>query len=100
MSHKDAKRKGFSIFRTAGEEAEMKEEAAAQRAAEGGHMSCKSGRIACSRGAGLPFTAVMTRDDDTTFEVGFQTMSEAEAFIRRNTPSPGARSTAYDHDPW
>ena len=100
VGQKDRKGAVFSIFRTASEEAVMKEEAAAKRAAEGGHMSCKSGRIVCSPGAGLPFTAVMTREDDTTFEVGFQTMSAAEAFIRRNTPSPEERSTAYDHDPW
>jgi len=41
----------------------------------------------------------MTREDGDTFEVSFATMGEAEAFIRRNTPAPAARSTTYDHDP-
>jgi len=41
----------------------------------------------------------MTREDGGTFEVSFATMGEAEAFIRRNTPAPAARSTTYDHDP-
>jgi len=40
----------------------------------------------------VPFTAVMTREDGGTFEVSFATMGEAEAFIRRNTPAPAARS--------
>ena len=98
MSHKDAKGRGFSIFRSAGEEAEMRQHDALQRDDEGGHMSCTSGRIVRRPGTGLPFTAVMTREDGDTFEVGFVTMGEAEAFVRRNTPSPAARSTTYDHD--
>ena len=77
----------------------MRQNDALQRDDEGGHMSCTSGRIVCSPGPGLPFTAVMTREDGGTFEVGFVTMGEAEAFVRRNTPSPAARSTTYDHDP-
>ena len=61
-------------------------------------MSCRSGRIVSRPGAGMPFTAVMTREDGTTFEVDFATMSGAEAFVRRNTPAPSARSTTYDHN--
>ena len=99
MSQKDVKARGFSIFRSAGEEAEMKQHDALQRDDEGGHMSCTSGRIVFSAGAGMPFTAVMTREGGGTFEVSFATMGEAEAFVRRNTPSPAARSTTYDHDP-
>ena len=95
---KDIKGRGFSIFRSAGEEAEMRQHDAAQRADEGGHMSCTSGRIVCSSDPGMPFTAVMTREDGTTFDVSFAGMGEAEAFIRRNTPSPAARSTTHDHD--
>ena len=99
MSQKDIKGRGFSIFGSAGGEAKMRQHDALQRADEGGHMSCTSGRIVCSPGAGMPFTAVMTREDGGTFEVSFATMGEAEAFVRRNTPSPVARSTTYDHDP-
>lgn len=96
---KDVKGRGFSIFRSAGEEAEMRESEEPQRDYEGGHMSCTAGRIVSTPGAKMPFKAVMTREDGTTFEVGFATMGEGEAFIRRNTPSPPARSTIYDRDP-
>ena len=98
MGHNSGKGRGFSIFRSASEEAEIRHHEAAQRDDEGGHMSCSSGRVVCSPGTGMPFTAVMTREDDGMFEVSFATMREAEAFIRRNTPSPAARSTTYGHD--
>lgn len=97
MGHKDAKGQGYSIFRSAAEEAEMRERDGRQRAEEGGHMSCTHGRIVSNPRTATPFTAVMTRENGSTFEVPFATMSGAEAFIRRNTPSPSARSTTYDH---
>lgn len=93
------KGRGFSIFRSAGEEAEMRDCNEPQRDNEGGHMSCTTGRIVSSPGAEMPFTAVMTREDGSTFEVTFVSMGEAEAFIRRNTPRPADRSTTYDHQP-
>ena len=99
MKSRDAKDRGFSIFRSAGEEAQMRQHNAAKGDDEGGHMSCISGRIISSPGPGMAFTAVMTREDGSSFEVSFTSMGEAEAFIRRNTPSPAARSTTYDHDP-
>jgi hypothetical protein len=99
VSQKDVKGRGFSIFRSAGEEVEMRQHDALQRDEEGGHMSCTSGRIVFSPSAGMPFTAVMTREGGGTFEASFATMGEAEAFVRRNTPSPATRSTTYDHDP-
>ena len=97
MGQTGGKGRGFSIFRSAGEEAEMRKYNAPQRDDEGGHMSCTNGRVVCSPGTGLPYTAVMTHADGGTFEVSFATMGEAEAFIRRNTPSPASRSTTYDH---
>ena len=75
VGHKDAKGKGYSIFRSAAEEAEMRGRDARQRAGEGGHMSCTRGRIVSSPGTGMPFTAVMTRDDGSTFDVAFATMA-------------------------
>jgi len=98
VKHKDARGRGFSIFRSAGEMADVRKTEARERDDEGGHMSCTRGRIVSSPGTGLPFTAIMTREDGSTFEVSFATMSDAEAFIRRNTPSPSKRSTTYDHD--
>ena len=49
-------------------------------------------------GADLPYKVVLTHHgrDETT--QSFATMREAEAFIRRNTPVPAARSTLRDHD--
>jgi len=88
----------FSIFRSAGEMADMRKGDRPVRGDEGGHMSCTGGRIVSSPGSALPFAAIMTREDGSTFEVAFATMSDAEAFIRRNTPSPSKRSTTYDHD--
>lgn len=99
MGSDSKKGRGFSIFRSAEEEAEMRVCNEPQRTNEGGHMSCMGGRIVSTPGAGVPFMAVMTREDGSTFEVAFATMGEAEAFVRRNTPSPAARSTTYDHDP-
>jgi len=76
----------------------MKQQGAAQRD-EGGHMSCTSGRIVRSPSAGVPFTAVMTREDGGTFEVSFATMGEAEAFISAEHACPGSPIETYDHDP-
>lgn len=97
MGKKGVKGRGFSIFRSAAEEDETRKAQQLHRDDEAGHMSCASGRIVSSPGAEMPFTAVMTREDGSTFEVRFVTMGDAEAFIRRNTPRPPARSTAYDH---
>ena len=99
MGIKDVKGRGFSIFSSAGEEAEKRQSDHRHHGNEGGHMSCTSGRIISTPGVGMPFMVVMTRDDGSTFEVAFATMGQAEAFIRRNTPSPAERSTTYDHDP-
>ena len=97
MVHKELKGKRFSIFRSAGEEAEQRSEDARTRSGESDHMRCVSGRIVSTPSSGTPFTAVMTCNDGSTFEVAFGAMSDAEAFVRRNTPSPSERSTTYDH---
>jgi hypothetical protein len=65
---------------------------------EGGHMSSISGRVVCTPGAGLPYKVVLTHQDCEETSNAFPTMREAEAFIRRNTPVPAARSTLYDRD--
>jgi hypothetical protein len=89
---KRPKRKGFSIFRSAREEAGLKVEEA-NRDAEGGHMSCTSGRIVSVPGSDKPFKAIMSQESGGTSEHRFATMQEAEAFLRRNTPRPQPRST-------
>ena len=93
---KRPKRGGFSIFRTAQEEAHMKVEEA-NRDTEGGHMSCTTGRIVSVPGSDKPFKAIMSQESGQTSEHLFATMQEAEAFLRRNTPRPQPRSTTYDH---
>jgi hypothetical protein len=65
---------------------------------EGGHMSSRYGRIVRTADADRPYTVILTHDQcaETTYD--FATMQEAEAFIRRNTPRPQARSTFWDRD--
>ena len=99
MKSRDAKDRGFSIFRSAGEEAQMRDRDESGPTNEGGHMSCTGGRIVSTPAAGAPFLAVMTRGDGSTFEIAFTTMSDAEAFVRRNTPKPATRSTTHDRPP-
>lgn len=64
---------------------------------EGGHMSATAGPVMRNRTAELPYTVILQRHLSEATEHHFATMREAEAFIRRNTPVPGAAlSTLYD----
>jgi hypothetical protein len=92
---KTPKRKCFTIFRSAAEEARLKADEE-NWDNEGGHMSCTSGRITTARGSDKPFRVIMSREGGEISEHWFTTMREAEAFVRRNTPRPPQRSTAYD----
>ena len=65
---------------------------------EGGHMSSRFGRIVRTADPQLPYKAILTHDECAETECSFATMHEAEAFIRRNTPRPRARSTFWDRD--
>ena len=94
---KRSKGRGFSIFRSAEEEDDMKT-AKANWDNEGGHMSSTAGRVVQTPGADLPYKAILTLETGETTEHAFATMQEAEAFIRRNTPRPPERSTTYDHE--
>jgi hypothetical protein len=94
---KEPKRKGFTVFRSAAEEAKMKDDEQSWDK-EGGHMSCTSGRVITVRGGDKSFKVIMSREGGQTSEHMFSTMREAEAFIRRNTPRPPERSTAYDRE--
>ena len=67
---------------------------------EGGHMSSTGGRVARVSGAKLPYVVTLTHHlcEETTHS--FASMREAEAFVKRNTPVPGAvLSTTYDRPP-
>jgi hypothetical protein len=65
---------------------------------EGGHMSSRYGRIVRTSDADRPYKAILTHDECAETECAFATMREAEAYIRRNTPRPKARSTFWDRD--
>ena len=95
----DSKRKSFTVFRSASEEAETKREEQAWDN-EGGHMSSTSGRVRHDPGADLPFVVRLTRPEGEPTEHHFATMREAEAFIKRNTPVPShTLSALYDRPP-
>lgn len=93
---KTSKSKRFTIFRSAAEEAKMRDEEDWDN--EGGHMSCTFGRITTVRGGDKPFRVIMSREGGESSEHWFGTMREAEAFIRRNTPRPAERSATYDRE--
>jgi len=65
---------------------------------ERGHMSSRFGRIVRTANPDLPYKAILTHDQCAETESSFATMREAEAFVRRNTPRPKARSTFWDRD--
>jgi hypothetical protein len=93
----------FTAFRSAAEEDEGKREINALKADEqsfgdeGGHMSSTAGRVMRVSGADLPYIVILAHHESETTEHQFATMREAEAYIRRNTPVPGAiLSTKFD----
>jgi hypothetical protein len=86
---RDSKRKSLSAFRSAAEEAETKREEQTWDN-EGGHMSSTAGRVKHVASAELPYVVVLTLPGSEATEHSFATMREAEAFIKRNTPVPGA----------
>jgi hypothetical protein len=99
----DAKDKVFTVFHSAAEEADTKRANDAMKREEqswdneGGHMSSTAGRVTRVSSADLPYVVILAHHDSEATEHGFATMREAEAFIKRNTPVPGAvLSTTYD----
>ena len=93
---RDSKRKSFTVFRSAREEAETKR-GEDEWDNEGGHMSSTSGRVIHRPNEDLPFVAILSHHGSESTEHGFTTMREAEAFIKRNTPVPERKlSELYD----
>ena len=99
----EEKTKSFTAFRSAAEEARTKrehdaitrEEPAGDN--EGGHMSSTAGRIKRVSHSQLPYLVTLAHHGGQPSEHAFSTMREAEAYIKRNTPVPGAiLSTTYD----
>ena len=78
----------FSVFRTASEEAEHE-----SWDNEGGHVDHLDGVVVSMPGGVMPYKAVLTNSATDQSEQCFATIHEAEAFIRRNTPTPISRSS-------
>lgn len=102
---KSAEDKGrnFTAFRSAAEEAATKRDHDTMKGEEqvwdneGGHMSSTAGRIKRVSDSQLPYLVTLAHHGGQPSEHAFSTMREAEAFIKRNTPVPGAiLSTTYD----
>jgi hypothetical protein len=87
--------KHFSPFRSAAEELAIKDD---RRTTEGGRVTSSSGLVVSTPGGDLPYKVVLTGLRGKESEHPFATMREAEAFIRRSTPTPAARRTLYDRD--
>ena len=85
-----------TVFRTAAEEAQLRQDEHAWDN-EGGHMSSTGGRVVRKPEAELPYVVTLTHHLSEATEHSFASMREAEAFIKRNTPVPGTvLSTTYD----
>jgi len=97
MSSSDSsKNTTFTIFRTAAEEAQLRQDEHAWDN-EGGHMSPTGGCVVSKPQAELPYVVTLTHHLSEATEHSFASMREAEAFIKRNTPVSGAvLSTTYD----
>jgi hypothetical protein len=105
LLHNPPKSKGktFTAFRSAAEEADTKRENDLVKGEqqswdnEGGHMSSTAGQVTRVPGADLPYVVSLAHHGSEPTEHHFSTMREAEGYIKRNTPVPGAAlSTTYD----
>jgi hypothetical protein len=65
---------------------------------EGGHMSSRFGRIVRDPTGQQAYKVILSHDQGAESERAFGTMRDAEAFVRRNTPRPKARSTFWDRE--
>ena len=100
----ETKGKSFTAFRSAAEEEGTKRENDAMKREqeqswgnEGGHMSSTGGCVMRMPGTKLPYVVTLTHHLSEATKHSFATMRDAEAFIKRNTPVPGAvLSTLYD----
>lgn len=84
-----SKNMSFTVFRTAAEEAQMKRDEQAWDN-EDGHVRSTGGQVARVSGAKLPFVVTLTHHLCEATTHSFVSMREAETFIKRNTPVPGA----------
>ena len=66
---------------------------------EGGHVMASGWRVVRSPAAEMPYTVILTHEDSEPTEHSFETMREAEDFIRRNTTAPSRGLSALFHRP-
>src|ERR1700759_4255318 len=86
----------LTVFPTVAEEAQLRQDEHSWDN-EGGHMSSTGGRGVGKPEAELPYLVTLTHHLSEATEHSFASMREAEAFIKRNTPVPGAvLSATYD----
>jgi len=60
---------------------------------EGGHTTSTFGRVVHTPNARFPYKVVLTHHGQADSARAFDSIGEAEAFIRRNTPVPAPRSS-------
>jgi len=89
--------KHFTAFRSAAEEARVGIPLA-MAVDDRRQSSALRGRIVHTPGARSPYKVVLTHPGQADSARAFDSMREAEAFIRASTPIPEPRSTLYDRD--
>jgi hypothetical protein len=89
--------KHFTAFRSAAEEARGGIPLALE-AVDRGRLSALRGRIVHTPGARSPYKVVLAHPGQADSARAFDSMREAEAFIRSSTPAPEPRATLYDRD--
>jgi hypothetical protein len=90
--------KHFTAFRSAAEEARARISLPIA-VDEGPQSNALRGRIVRTPGARSPYKVVLTHAGQADSARAFDSIREAEAFIRGNTPVPEPRPTLYDRDP-
>ena len=66
---------------------------------DAGQVACITARVVLMPAGSRTYKVVVSRDGEECSGHRFDTMREAEAFIRRNMPAPAPRSTLYDRAP-
>ena len=59
-------------------------------------MSATHGRIVCTPAGEARYKVILSHHGSADTERPFASMRDGEAYIRRNTPRPAARSTLWD----
>ena len=63
-----------------------------------GHAPCVTARVVLKLSEDLPYTVVLTGENEETSCHSFRTMREAETHVRHVMPAPAPHSTLYDRE--